>query len=367
MAAMIPLFRRIAGVAILCAIISLLTSFASSARPFVFMGEQIQVDDRFGSMLDPRSPAPTTSSAAPRQSFKLHFWIEFSLNNLSSLLQNYNVYVKFKKLLANGDALVIHIPDEMPAAYAGEFANIIHRMFYGNRVFLYASSAKISMMFNSNFWKQAPHPPDARVLGITKDLRQNIDGVFIDHETASYCHAQRASPNVPPARQEIEALKCADGFPTYPKTDVGPGFEWSAQELRTLSDQIKHEGFKAGILPGGTPLLGSARWDYGRLFTLSGAELMIVQTQQYCSPAISHDPSLATIHRAAGALGSQLSQHPHSPDAVAAQISFNGMARVSVERALDCVQQLQNSGLKNIFLLSGTIPVLTEFLLFVER
>ena len=68
---------EIFGLATLCLILMLLTASAAIARPLVLMGKQIQIDDRFGSQLDPGSPPPAVSPAPRSQVSKLHFLLYF--------------------------------------------------------------------------------------------------------------------------------------------------------------------------------------------------------------------------------------------------------------------------------------------------
>ena len=345
-----------------CFLLTLLASFPIAARPFDFMGGQIQIDDRFGALLGSDSaPAAAAPASRPRPS-KLRFFVEFSRNDLAALLRNYEQYDQFRAQLDKRDVIVIYIPDAMPASHTEEFTDDIHRLFPGSRIFLYASAAKISMMFDSNFWSRGHQPPDPRLLGAPRDLSKKVDAIFIDHENSSYCQSATAtaSSGLPTTERGLKPMICANGFPTYPKS--GADFEWSASILRKLSDQIKSHGFKAGILPTGAHLVSKRPWDYGALWARSGADYMIVQTQGYCSPTVARDPSLASVRGAAQTLKGQVSRHSLPADAVAGQISFNGRAQVDVGRALDCARALQTAGIDNILLLSGPIPVRTEFL-----
>jgi hypothetical protein len=334
----------------------LLTASAAGARPLAVMGKQIDIDNRFGSMFAPGSP-PAAGPRSGSGPSALHILVYLGRADLIWLLHHYDEYSKFRAQLSPGDALVLYIPDDMLAKDADDFAGFVDRMFHGNRIFLYARAYKVSMMFDPNFWMHGRQPPDARLLGTSSDLRQKVGRVYIDHEADGYCQ-----PSVPnSSAYPIASLVCANGFPI---DQIQPriAFQWSAMELKTLSDQIKSKGFTAGILPSGVSLLGHPRWDFGELLLRSGAGYMIVQTQKYCSPAITKDPSLATVRRAAETLHSQVVRHSLPPDSVAAQISLQGRSGVSVDRALDCAREFEKSGMWNIFVLEGLIPNRTEFL-----
>lgn len=349
-----PLAAR--GLAALCLAFALLTASAVAARPLVVWGKQIDIDNRFGAMFDPGSPPASgpRSAAAPSA---LHVLVYFGRADLIRLLHHYDDYSKLRAQLAPGDALVLYIPDDMFAKDAGEFAGMVDRMFHGNSIFLYARAYKVSMMFDPNFWTHGRQSPDARLLGASSDLRQKVSRVYIDHEADGYCQPGVSNS----AAYPVASLVCASGFPV---DQIQPriAFQWSAMELRTLSSEIKSKGFAAGILPSGVALLGFEKWDYGELLVRSGASYMIVQTQKYCSPAITKDASLATVRRAAATLHSQVVRHSLPPDAVAAQISLQGRSGVGVNRALDCAREFEKTAIWNIFVLEGSIPDRTDFL-----